>query len=131
MVAHSVNVREFDNAGLWHYRAAYERVIDGDTVVVILDLGMHIRYEMRVRLAGFSAPERNSPEGKAARDKMIEIFYSDRYTGAMLEGRYWPLRVVTEKAPRGDEVTSFERYVAKIYLCSETGELTDLVELLS
>ncbi len=124
-----MNARDFD-AALWTYRGRYIRTIDGDTLAVELDLGMHIRYEMRVRLAGFSAPERNTPEGKVAAQRMRDVFASDRYTGAMLETRYWPLRVVTEKLPSGGETTSFERYVAAVWLVAESGEMSNLVDLL-
>ncbi len=124
-----MNVAEFDTA-LWTYRARYVRTIDGDTLLVELDLGMRIRYEMRVRLAGFSAPEHATPEGKVATKKMRGVFAHDRYTGAMLENRFWPLRVVTEKAPGGDEVTSFERYVGTVYLVAEDEAMTNLTSLL-
>ncbi len=129
MGAHSVNVRDFDRS-LYCYRARYVRTIDGDTVLLMLSTGMDMYYEMRVRLAGFSAPERNTPEGKIAMRRMQDIFASDRYTGAMLETRFWPLRVVTEKAPGGNEVTSFERYVGTVYLVDEEGDMTNLVERL-
>ncbi|MBA2707354.1 MAG: hypothetical protein H0U59_06080 [Gemmatimonadaceae bacterium] len=125
-----MNAAEFD-ASLWHYRARYIRAIDGDTLLCLVELPFGLRYEMRVRLAGFSAPERNTLEGQLAAQRMRELFAGDRYTGAMLETRYWPLRIVTEKRPSGDETTSFERYVARVYLCSEDHELTDLVGLLS
>ncbi len=124
-----MNTRGFD-AALWTYRGRYIKTIDGDTLAVELDLGMHIRYEMRVRLAGFNAPERNTPEGRIAAQRMRDVFTSDRYTGAMLETRYWPLRVVTEKLPSGGETTSFERYVAAVWLVSESGEMSNLVDLL-
>lgn len=125
-----MSVGAFDRDGLWHYRASYLRAIDGDTVELSIDLGFSLRRVLRVRLAGYNAPERNTREGQAAKQRMIDLFGSERYTGAVLETRYWPLRVITEKLPSGEEATSFERYVGRVYLVSETGELTDLVTLL-
>ncbi len=124
-----MNVRDFD-AALWTYRARFLRVIDGDTFVALVDLPFNIRYEMRVRLAGFSRPERTTPEGRIAAEKMRSLFRSDRYTGAMLETKYWPLRIVTEQLPSGNETPTFERYVATCYLVAEDGEMTNLIDLL-
>jgi micrococcal nuclease len=42
---------------LYHYRAAIDRVIDGDTIDVTLDLGFDINMHARVRFAGINAPE--------------------------------------------------------------------------
>ncbi len=41
-----------------------ERVIDGDTVEVVLDLGFNIFYKVSVRIDGIDTPEKNTPEGK-------------------------------------------------------------------
>lgn len=123
-------VAAFDTA-LWHYRARYLRTIDGDSLLCLIELPFGLRYEMRVRLAGYNAPERNTPAGKDAAQRMRALFASDRYTGAMLESHYWPLRIVTEQRPSGDETTSFERYVARVWLVGEDGALTDLVALLA
>ncbi len=126
-----MNVKEFDQHGLWHYRGRYVRVIDGDTIAVLVDQGRSTFAEMHIRLEGFSTEERYTPGGKIATQRMRDVFASDRYTGAMLETRYWPLRVHTIKRENGDEVKSFERWIGRVYLVSEDGELTDLVELLS
>lgn len=51
------------------------RVVDGDTVDVIVDLGFRIKIEMRVRLAGIDAPELNARglEGEQARDHLAAL----------------------------------------------------------
>lgn len=49
------------------YAAKIERVIDGDTVDVELDLGMRVFFRTRLRIAGIDAPERNTDAGKAAK----------------------------------------------------------------
>lgn len=44
---------------LYHYRAELERVIDGDTVVLDIDLGLGIwARDQKVRLYGINAPEK-------------------------------------------------------------------------
>lgn len=42
---------------MYEYRATVDRVIDGDTVDVIIDLGFNIRIKERIRLFGIDTPE--------------------------------------------------------------------------
>lgn len=42
---------------LFHYKASVDRVVDGDTIDVTLDLGFDIQMKGRVRFAGVNAPE--------------------------------------------------------------------------
>ena len=65
------------------YNAVLDRVIDGDTIDVTLDLGFDIKlHKQRVRLAGIDTPEsrtRNLAEkalGLKAKDRLIEICLS-------------------------------------------------------
>ena len=56
------------NDKLFHYAAQVDRVVDGDTIDVILDLGFDIHLRARVRFAGINAPEsrtRNPVEKQA------------------------------------------------------------------
>jgi micrococcal nuclease len=52
----------------WTVPAEVLRVVDGDTLEVMLDLGWGMFHKTKVRLAGVNAPEMNTPEGVAARD---------------------------------------------------------------
>ena len=42
---------------LYHYRANIERVVDGDTIDVTLDLGFELHMKARIRFVGINAPE--------------------------------------------------------------------------
>ncbi len=42
---------------LFHYRATVDRVVDGDTIDVTLDLGFDIQMKARIRFHGVNAPE--------------------------------------------------------------------------
>lgn len=42
---------------MYRYRAVLDRVIDGDTVDLRVDLGFHLNVLLRFRLAGINAPE--------------------------------------------------------------------------
>jgi micrococcal nuclease len=50
----------------WTVPATVVRVVDGDTLDCNLDLGWHITYRAKVRLAGVNAPEMNTEAGRAA-----------------------------------------------------------------
>lgn len=53
---------------MFEYQAQVVKVIDGDTVDLLCDLGFHVRIAIRTRLLGIDAPELGTPAGKAARD---------------------------------------------------------------
>ena len=42
---------------MYHYKATVNRVIDGDTVDMIMDLGFGVSKLVRIRLADIGAPE--------------------------------------------------------------------------
>lgn len=52
---------------VWTVPATILRVVDGDTLEVLLDLGWRITLKTKVRLAGCNAPEMSTAEGVAAR----------------------------------------------------------------
>ena len=47
---------------MYTYKAQVVRVIDGDTVILNIDLGFNIFHVMSCRLAGVNAPELNSKD---------------------------------------------------------------------
>lgn len=51
---------------MFTYRATVARIVDADTLVLVFDLGFHIRHETRVRLLGINCPERGTVEGASA-----------------------------------------------------------------
>ncbi len=56
-------------SGTWGpYRGVVDRVIDGDTVYVRLDVGFDLAVYARCRVSGIDAPEVRTEEGKLARD---------------------------------------------------------------
>jgi len=65
---------------MYEYSAELVRVIDGDTVDCVLDLGFDIRYKCRIRLKGINTPETRTRDleekkrGLAAKDRVIELF---------------------------------------------------------
>ena len=86
------------------YRAELVRVVDGDTVDLLIDLGFHLSTKQRVRLLGIDTPElRGGTEetkaaGQRARERVLEV----------LEGAE-ELSVQTEKTGK------FGRWLGTIY----------------
>jgi micrococcal nuclease len=60
---------------MYEYKCTVDRVVDGDTIDVILDLGFDIRFKSRVRLYGIDTPEcRTRDLDEKARGKMAAGF---------------------------------------------------------
>jgi micrococcal nuclease len=63
---------------MYEYSCKVERVVDGDTVDVVLDLGFSILHKCRVRLYGIDTPEsRTRNLDEKARGKMAGAFLKD------------------------------------------------------
>ncbi len=70
------------------YRAEVVRVIDGDTVIVDLQLGFDIVFKgQRIRLFGINAPEMRTRHGKEVK----------KYLANLIEGRAVTLRTIKDK----------------------------------
>ncbi len=70
---------------MYKYEAVVERVIDGDTVDALVDLGFNIHIRVRVRLYGIDTLEtrtRDSEEkirGIEAKDRLIQLLERTEY----------------------------------------------------
>ena len=58
---------------MYTYFCKVDRVIDGDTVVVTIDLGLHVKVTKTVRLLGINAPEMYDTKGPSAKDHLIAL----------------------------------------------------------
>jgi micrococcal nuclease len=56
-----------------HYSATLERIVDGDTIDVLLDLGFKIHTRQRLRLLAIDTPERGQPGFKEATHELAEL----------------------------------------------------------
>ena len=67
------------NEAAWKYDARLIRVVDGDTVDAMLDLGFSTHRKVRIRFYGIDAPESRTKDleekalGKAATERLVEI----------------------------------------------------------
>jgi len=86
----------------WTFPAEVLRVVDGDTVDVLLDVGFDIHIKERLRLEGINAPEMRGDEreaGKRAKVWLEELIHNNS-----------PILVETQQ-----EKGKFGRYVATLY----------------
>lgn len=112
----------------YRYRAARsdkprEDGDDGDTVLMLLDLGMCARSEEAIRLHGVFAPERKQFGGAEVSMFTAEVFgeVEERFRAGR---RRWPFVVQTERVAgryEAGEVRSFVRYVGHVW-ARDTGE---------
>mgnify|MGYP003121887646 FL=1 len=64
---------------MYNYNAICTRVVDGDTVDAMIDLGFGVHVKKRIRLAGINAPESRTRDkqekilGLAAKDRLIAM----------------------------------------------------------
>lgn len=59
---------------MWTYRAVLVRAVDGDTLVVDIDLGFEVTVRRRLRLAGLDCPAPFTEAGRAAREAVVAWF---------------------------------------------------------
>lgn len=61
----------------YKYRAKVHRVVDGDTVDLIVDLGFYIEHYIRARLLNVDTPERGEDEFATATN-MLKVLLADK-----------------------------------------------------
>jgi micrococcal nuclease len=94
-----------------HYRATLERIIDGDTIDVLLDLGFKVFTVQRLRLLGINTPERGEPRYLEATHELAELLNPT--------GRQQPLIVHTIKRD------GFGRWLADVWVEGSDTSIND------
>ena len=85
---------------LYNYAATVNRVVDGDTLDLTVDLGFRIQHGLRLRLLGINTPELNTREGHVAKEFVQHLLP----VGAQVH-------IHTEKPAK-----SFDRWLAHVTL---------------
>jgi micrococcal nuclease len=62
---------------MYQYKAKLNRVIDGETVNLTIDLGFRLTYTANCRLSGINAPEINTEQGKVSKVALIQMIESE------------------------------------------------------
>ena len=97
------------------YNAEVLRVIDADTYEVRVDLGFYVHTIIRLRLEDASAPEIHTMEGKKAK-----LFVEEAFNAV-------DNKVIVQTTKSFEQ--SFARYVAQVWLDSETNFNDYLIRL--
>ena len=94
------------------------KVVDGDTIDIIIDLGFDLSKKERVRLAGIDAPESRTRD---LEEKKMGLETKDFLTRRLEDGKTSGLRVKTEKDGK------YGRMLGWIY-CGETNLNIEMVD---
>jgi len=106
---------------MYEYKCKVKRVVDGDTMDVILDLGFDVLHACRVRLAGIDTPESRTRDlDEKARGKL-----SKAYLKESIKGKKIVLRTKL-KDSRG----KFGRVIAEVWAEFEEGSMRNVNELM-
>jgi micrococcal nuclease len=89
---------------IYIYKASLIRVVDGDTVDLIIDLGFDTSRKERFRLYGIDAPELRTAAGKAAKAWLMSVLQP-------LEAIYVQTIQLSTKAKRD----KYGRFLAVLY----------------
>lgn len=97
---------------MFQYRAALARPIDGDSTVLLIDLGFGVREEAEVRLLAVRAPEKSQPGGSETTQ-----FVAGWMATQIASGLRWPLFIETvqTKVIEPTERMTFTRYLATVW----------------
>jgi len=107
---------------LYHYRAKVTRVVDGDTIDVMFDLGMNTFVRERVRLKDIDTPEifgMKKESEEFQRGMAAKAFVSER----LLDKSVW---VKTHK----DKTGKYGRYLAEVFFQDDGGKHVSVGKLL-
>lgn len=94
-----------------YYVREVKKIVDGDTIDVVIDLGFSILFESRVRLAGIDTPESRTTD---KREKALGL-ESKKY----LETRLKSAKRVVIKTEKLDSSEKYGRILGWIYLDGE------------
>ncbi len=97
-------VEDATKSDLFTYTAAVRRVVDGDTLVIVLEVAPGLRLEEKLRLRGIDCPEMGTTEGRAAK----------RFVDGLIATTQ-DLTIVTSK------VDKYDRYLADVHLRLRSG----------
>lgn len=93
---------------MYDYYADVLAIVDGDTIDVRRDAGGDLWQVMRIRFNFINAPEKNTPEGKQAKDWLIRLLTNP-------DGTFKPIYLFTVK----DKKEKYGRYLGHFWIWGE------------
>ena len=102
-----------------YYVRKVEKVVDGDTIDVLIDLGFDILFQSRVRLAGIDTPESRT---KDIKEKALGL-ESKEYLSKHIKDA----KSVVIKTEKMNSTEKFGRILGWIYVNGDTVSLNDMM----
>jgi micrococcal nuclease len=102
-----------------YYVRKVEKVVDGDTIDVLIDLGFDILFQSRVRLAGIDTPESRT---KDLKEKALGL-ESKEYLSKHIKDA----KSVVIKTEKMNSTEKFGRILGWIYVNGDTVSLNDMM----
>ena len=84
------------------------KIVDGDTIDVLLDMGFDILYQQRVRLFGIDTPESRTRDKEEKKYGLLSKYF---LKDALSNGKK-----ITIKTYKGDETGKFGRILGDVFL---------------
>ena len=106
---------------MYEYKCKVKRVVDGDTMDVILDLGFDVLHSVRVRLSAIDTPESRTRDlDEKARGKLSKAYLKESIKG----------KKIVLKTKLKDSRGKFDRVIAEVWAEFEKGSLRNVNELM-
>lgn len=104
----------------YFYGITIDRVIDGDTVEAVFDLGFHVSLKVTVRLAGYDAPETFRPVNEA-----------ERAAGIACKEHLTELTAGVQLYCRSTKIDLYGRSTGILYVMTASGEYVSINDFMS
>ena len=105
-----------------YHITAIEKVVDGDTIDAVIDLGFDVRYCGRIRLLGIDTPESRTRD-------LAEKFYGKLSSAALKSWVHWAVMSdrddieIQLRCPEKDSRGKFGRILGELWInCTEDGQ---------
>lgn len=103
---------------MYQYKARVERIVDGDTIDVVIDLGFKITTNQRIRLAGINTPETYNV--KKDSEEYKKGMLSKQFVEQRLSANNNEIMIETDKY-----TGKYGRYIGTIFLADSSTSLND------
>jgi micrococcal nuclease len=107
---------------MYQYKAKVERIVDGDTIDIVIDLGFKITTNQRIRMARINTPE--TFNAKKDSEEYQKGLAAKQFVEQRLAANNYEIKLETEKVTE-----KYGRYIGTIWLSDSAVSLNDeLVE---
>jgi micrococcal nuclease len=109
---------------MYEYKAKVLRVIDGDTLEMLIDLGFHTHRVENVRILDYDAPEVKLYSGVTQEEK--ELGLQAKAYAAEFFAQYPNVTINTQY----DKTGKYGRFLGRITVCNEKNECIDYATMM-